>query len=101
MDRTPICNHDCFNCKYPDCYCTDYDCKDIHEAIAGALYGWDAEIRAQRIKEMLARGHDRNTIIIALDITPSEYTSALYKIKKAARDCNHKAAQIKNISLTV
>ena len=80
-----ICNHDCFNCPYPDCKSTDQQDGIFEKAITGALYRWDTEIRVKRIAYMKSCGYTRSEIMGYLKISESEYVSANhYNRKKAA-----------------
>lgn len=63
--------------------------------LKGALGGWDFEINTEKVARMLRMGAHEPLIRAMLHLSRDEYSSIVTHIRKAARDCNHKAAHTK------
>jgi len=87
-------NHNCLHCPLPDCKYNDdhFLTKEESQLLKNIHGGWDDEEKASLLTKMERAGYNSKEIILALGININKY----YQIKrKAARDCNHKAANKK------
>jgi hypothetical protein len=82
----PKCNHDCFNCPYPDCIDNSGRMTRWESLILkGVFYAWRLEAIEKTANRMLSIGYDLQTICARMGITRAEYGTALKHKKRAAR----------------
>lgn len=69
------CNHDCFNCKFPDCVNSGPARPNEVSILKGVHGGWEKEAQIKIMNYMLSNGCDSKEIAAALHMTKSEYYS--------------------------
>lgn len=75
------CNHDCFNCKLPECTApANKITKWESEVMKGASGKWERDIIDKNIKYMISQGFKATEISSVIGITPKEYNTAYNRI---------------------
>ena len=69
------CDHDCFNCGYPDCINNGPARPSEVSIIRGVHGGWEQEAQIKIMNYMLSNGCEGKEIAAALHLTKSEYNS--------------------------
>jgi hypothetical protein len=102
-----FCDHDCFNCKFPDCHSSDPPTPWEAKIMRGAHHDWDMDIKVKNFETLLSRGLSVQDISVFLSLKQGEAQSIqrvmrnkgkalkthYFAKKKAAPDGNLKAAQ--------
>lgn len=76
-----FCNHDCFNCKFPDCYSSDPPTPQEAKIMRGAHHDWDMDVKVKNFETLLSRGLDVRDVSTFLGLSISE-VQAIQRVRK-------------------